>query len=233
MRRSPARSRKVQKRRVRLAGSRGRPVGVVKTRPLSLQAGPAVSRFLSCCCLCSLRGQRHSVGSAIRRSDARVLVGRWVRPPVRVRWSERRMVAVPALRSRSSQWRPRSSPLRRPVRRASSYRAWSRSARAASRNWRASAAASGRKRLGRRPRAHPPPAPPRLRPLGATRRRPGPHRLSALGTAVREVKEETGLDIEITGLVGTYTDPKHISGSGTSWNTARSHTWAERPDGSS
>lgn len=28
--------------------------------------------------------------------------------------------------------------------------------------------------------------------------------------AVREVKEETGLDVEITGLVGTYTDPKHI-----------------------
>ncbi|MCA1217848.1 NUDIX domain-containing protein [Streptomyces sp. 8L] len=30
------------------------------------------------------------------------------------------------------------------------------------------------------------------------------------GTAVREVKEETGLDVEITGLVGTYTDPKRI-----------------------
>ncbi|MGW6422425.1 NUDIX hydrolase [Nocardia sp. NPDC055053] len=29
------------------------------------------------------------------------------------------------------------------------------------------------------------------------------------GCAVREVKEETGLDIEITGLVGTYTDPRH------------------------
>ncbi|MFH8617936.1 NUDIX domain-containing protein [Streptomyces sp. NPDC017979] len=30
------------------------------------------------------------------------------------------------------------------------------------------------------------------------------------GTAVREVREETGLEVEITGLVGTYTDPKHI-----------------------
>ncbi|MEV8226033.1 NUDIX domain-containing protein [Streptomyces sp. NPDC079167] len=30
------------------------------------------------------------------------------------------------------------------------------------------------------------------------------------GTAVREVKEETGLDVEITHLVGTYTDPKHV-----------------------
>ncbi|WP_067825111.1 NUDIX hydrolase [Nocardia inohanensis] len=30
------------------------------------------------------------------------------------------------------------------------------------------------------------------------------------GCAVREVKEETGLDIEITGLVGTYTDPRNI-----------------------
>ncbi|MEW2082209.1 NUDIX domain-containing protein [Streptomyces sp. NPDC005283] len=30
------------------------------------------------------------------------------------------------------------------------------------------------------------------------------------GTAVREVKEETGLDVGITGLVGTYTDPRHV-----------------------
>ena len=29
-------------------------------------------------------------------------------------------------------------------------------------------------------------------------------------TAVREVKEETGLDIEVEGLVGTYTDPRHV-----------------------
>ncbi|GAA4909155.1 hypothetical protein GCM10023237_31240 [Streptomyces coeruleoprunus] len=28
--------------------------------------------------------------------------------------------------------------------------------------------------------------------------------------AVREVKEETGLDVRITGLVGTYTDPRHV-----------------------
>ncbi|GAA1639642.1 hypothetical protein GCM10009679_50810 [Saccharothrix algeriensis] len=27
---------------------------------------------------------------------------------------------------------------------------------------------------------------------------------------VREVREETGLDIEITGLVGIYTDPGHV-----------------------
>jgi len=30
------------------------------------------------------------------------------------------------------------------------------------------------------------------------------------GTAVREVKEGTGLDVRITGLVGTYTDPRHV-----------------------
>ncbi|WP_172388065.1 NUDIX domain-containing protein [Streptomyces sp. MNP-20] len=30
------------------------------------------------------------------------------------------------------------------------------------------------------------------------------------GTAVREVKEETGLDVEVVGLVGTYTDPRHV-----------------------
>ena len=28
--------------------------------------------------------------------------------------------------------------------------------------------------------------------------------------AVREVKEETGIDCEVTGLIGIYTDPKHI-----------------------
>jgi 8-oxo-dGTP pyrophosphatase MutT (NUDIX family) len=28
--------------------------------------------------------------------------------------------------------------------------------------------------------------------------------------AVREVKEETGLDIEVDGIVGIYTDPKHV-----------------------
>ncbi|WP_433221956.1 NUDIX domain-containing protein [Dactylosporangium sp. CS-047395] len=29
-------------------------------------------------------------------------------------------------------------------------------------------------------------------------------------TAVREVREETGLDVEITGLLGIYTDPGHV-----------------------
>lgn len=28
--------------------------------------------------------------------------------------------------------------------------------------------------------------------------------------ALREVKEETGFDVEVVGLVGTYTDPKHV-----------------------
>lgn len=28
--------------------------------------------------------------------------------------------------------------------------------------------------------------------------------------AVREVREETGLDIEITGLIGIYSDPQHV-----------------------
>ncbi|MFG3099200.1 NUDIX domain-containing protein [Streptomyces sp. NPDC048182] len=30
------------------------------------------------------------------------------------------------------------------------------------------------------------------------------------GCAVRETREETGLDVEVLGLVGTYTDPGHV-----------------------
>src|ERR1700733_5335019 len=33
---------------------------------------------------------------------------------------------------------------------------------------------------------------------------------SAAQAAIRETLEETGIDCEITGLVGIYTDPKHI-----------------------
>jgi ADP-ribose pyrophosphatase YjhB (NUDIX family) len=33
---------------------------------------------------------------------------------------------------------------------------------------------------------------------------------SLTGSVTREVKEETGYNIEVTGLVGTYTDPRHI-----------------------
>jgi ADP-ribose pyrophosphatase YjhB (NUDIX family) len=33
---------------------------------------------------------------------------------------------------------------------------------------------------------------------------------SAAQAAVRETKEETGIDCEVTGLVGIYTDPRHI-----------------------
>jgi ADP-ribose pyrophosphatase YjhB (NUDIX family) len=30
------------------------------------------------------------------------------------------------------------------------------------------------------------------------------------GAAVRETREETGLDVELTGVLGIYTDPRHI-----------------------
>jgi 8-oxo-dGTP pyrophosphatase MutT (NUDIX family) len=33
---------------------------------------------------------------------------------------------------------------------------------------------------------------------------------SIVATVVREVREETGLDVEVTGLVGIYTDPKAV-----------------------
>lgn len=33
---------------------------------------------------------------------------------------------------------------------------------------------------------------------------------TVISTAVREVKEETGIDIEVSGLVGIYSDPRHV-----------------------
>ncbi len=33
---------------------------------------------------------------------------------------------------------------------------------------------------------------------------------SLAGCGIRETKEETGIDIRITGIVGTYTDPGHV-----------------------
>ncbi|MER7579123.1 NUDIX domain-containing protein [Kitasatospora sp. NPDC097691] len=33
---------------------------------------------------------------------------------------------------------------------------------------------------------------------------------SLAGCGIRETREETGIDIEITGIVGTYTDPRHV-----------------------
>jgi ADP-ribose pyrophosphatase YjhB (NUDIX family) len=33
---------------------------------------------------------------------------------------------------------------------------------------------------------------------------------SLIDSVVREVREETGIDVEVTSLVGTYTDPLHV-----------------------
>jgi ADP-ribose pyrophosphatase YjhB (NUDIX family) len=33
---------------------------------------------------------------------------------------------------------------------------------------------------------------------------------SAVDAAIRETREESGIDCEITGIVGIYTDPKHV-----------------------
>jgi hypothetical protein len=79
----------------------------------------------------------------MRRSELMVLVGRLARPRLVVRWRVRRMLAVPLSRSRSSQSRPRSSPLRSPVRRSSSNSAGYQWPWAAARNWRASWAVRG------------------------------------------------------------------------------------------
>jgi 8-oxo-dGTP pyrophosphatase MutT (NUDIX family) len=51
--------------------------------------------------------------------------------------------------------------------------------------------------------------PHRFRQLVATRRHDG-HRRNSRQCVIREVKEETGLDIELTGLLGIYTDPHHV-----------------------
>ncbi len=57
---------------------------------------------------------------------------------------------------------------------------------------------------------HPAPATPGQRPLGSAGGGGMEMTDSLPGAAVREVKEETGLEVEITGLVGTYTDPRHV-----------------------
>ncbi|WP_123812958.1 NUDIX hydrolase [Myceligenerans xiligouense] len=41
------------------------------------------------------------------------------------------------------------------------------------------------------------------------RRSHGPGK-SVRQTAAREVKEETGYDVEVAGVVGIYTDPRHV-----------------------
>lgn len=98
MRRSPARLRSRPKRQVRLVGSMGLPVTMVKTSSLSVQPVPVSwrsscwrSRWLS-------REWTHSVGRAMRRSDARILVCRVVRPLVRLHWREGWMLAGPPSR---------------------------------------------------------------------------------------------------------------------------------------
>jgi hypothetical protein len=95
------------KRRVRLVGSKELTVEVVKTSPLSVQPDPATWRSSCWRSRWLLSEWMHSEGSAVRRSEARVLVRRVARPLVRVRWRERWMLAVPPSRSRSSQRRPR------------------------------------------------------------------------------------------------------------------------------
>lgn len=65
VRRSPARSRRPRKRRVRLTGSRGTPVWVVKTSPRSFQLVPETVR--SC---------RRQQGRAMRHLHARPRTGR-------------------------------------------------------------------------------------------------------------------------------------------------------------
>lgn len=47
-------------------------------------------------------------------------------------------------------------------------------------------------------------------------------------TAVREVREETGLDVEAAGLVGIYSDPRHVIATPTE-RSASSSPWRSGP----
>ena len=47
--------------------------------------------------------------------------------------------------------------------------------------------------------------------VGSCAWRAGPgQRAQDLSVPVRETREETGIDCEVTGLVGIYTDPRHV-----------------------
>lgn len=85
MRRRPALLRSVVKARVRLVGSIDPPCAVVKTCPLGCHAVPAASRSRCCCSWWSFSDWMQRVGRAMRRSEARVLVGSVVSPPALVR----------------------------------------------------------------------------------------------------------------------------------------------------
>jgi ADP-ribose pyrophosphatase YjhB (NUDIX family) len=50
-------------------------------------------------------------------------------------------------------------------------------------------------------------------------------------TVVREVREETGLEVEVTGIVGVYSDPGHVIATPTA-RCARSSTCASPPGSS-
>jgi hypothetical protein len=89
--------RSVVKVRVRLVGSIGLPCTVVNTCASCGHVAPAASRSRCCCSWwCFSDWTQRAAGRAMRRSEARVLVGSVVSPPALVRWSVRRMAAVPA-----------------------------------------------------------------------------------------------------------------------------------------
>ena len=67
----------------------------------------------------------------------------------------------------------------------------------------------GQRRRRQRRRRDPADPPHRQRQLGAARRRDGPRRVAAR-RAVRETPRRPAIDFEITGLVGIYTDPRHV-----------------------
>lgn len=85
-----------QGRWVGRAGGVGDACAVVNTCPSCRHVVPAASRSRCCCSWWSFSDWTQRVGRAMRRSEARVLVGSVVSPPVLVRWSARQMAAVPA-----------------------------------------------------------------------------------------------------------------------------------------
>jgi hypothetical protein len=122
--RTSADAQRAAKYRLTLRGSIGSPYRVVNTRSERVHAWPASPRARSCLTRRCCNAATHTGGNGSVASDARVLVSRCssLQPTRCSCWP---IVSSASSRSTSSQVRPRTSPLRRPSTRISTYAAYS------------------------------------------------------------------------------------------------------------